>query len=553
MALPAAVALSSSASPSSAAAAHAAAAASSSSSVKNSPTLSFATCLPLCLDTVPALVVAIVGDAKSGVSSLEKVVSSASSFGSCLSSCYACSGSAAVASTVLDVEGLASGDLGLVLMFDLTQPGSLARVVPVMSQLIQDDRYRGMAKVLLGNKADLAKARAISFERARQVAHTLQMPYVEASCRTGHGICLALDLIAHQQLMLRQEPASPHKQARVARFGLPSSSLNGHVADREGPGCRTCHASSSSSTSTPRSVASPVSSSAMLPTSGSAIVSKKASPTGPLSSTNDDNDPSLPPTSAPKKPAFIASKANVVHNQPSPSPFSNEGLVARAGSGSEADSDSDTDPMGREEKDAVGRERGEREEEPTGKHGGLRGEREEKAPPILQTGNSLFAKAIQNKAGPLSKNAAMEEEMSLADDDHTATEISDGPAVRRSSKWSGKYYHHKEKDHHHHHHHNHHHKSEHPPRTRSGDAGLSDRPDREWKERGDRPALGKDRGDRPATGVGAGAGGHKKAGLETQEREKALPKKKRAENHGAGSGAGNVAHGGGKSERARKR
>ena len=88
--------------------------------------------------------------------------------------------------------------MGLILcVFDLTNTKSFESLESWIFEMI-NGLHEDSQMILIGNKADLRKERAVTWECAKQFADSLGMLYLEASAKTGEGFQQALVVCTEQ-------------------------------------------------------------------------------------------------------------------------------------------------------------------------------------------------------------------------------------------------------------------------------------------------------------------------------------------------------------------
>ena len=86
---------------------------------------------------------------------------------------------------------------GVVLCFDVTNQKSFDNVRMWFEQ-IESHADAGIAKILVGNKVDLADERKISAEQAKQMAESQGMKYYDASAKENINIDVFMDDLMRQ-------------------------------------------------------------------------------------------------------------------------------------------------------------------------------------------------------------------------------------------------------------------------------------------------------------------------------------------------------------------
>ncbi|RDA89378.1 hypothetical protein CP532_6177 [Ophiocordyceps camponoti-leonardi (nom. inval.)] len=84
---------------------------------------------------------------------------------------------------------------GFLLVFSITSPSSLSELASLREEIIRikdddddDDNEASIPMVIVGNKADLEEARAVSRAKAFSVAQSWGAPYYESSARTRTNV-----------------------------------------------------------------------------------------------------------------------------------------------------------------------------------------------------------------------------------------------------------------------------------------------------------------------------------------------------------------------------
>jgi small GTP-binding protein len=80
----------------------------------------------------------------------------------------------------------------VVLVFDLANIESFTNVHrwlrDIQSQMVKDDARSQSPLLLVGNKVDLGRKRAVGQDEARALAESVGVAYFETSAKTGHGV-----------------------------------------------------------------------------------------------------------------------------------------------------------------------------------------------------------------------------------------------------------------------------------------------------------------------------------------------------------------------------
>lgn len=86
--------------------------------------------------------------------------------------------------------------VGGLLVFDITHRESFARLNDWLEDAMKHAEPHKPVFVLVGNKVDQEKARAVSPEEAQKFARLHNMDYIETSAKTGHNVDEAFQLLA---------------------------------------------------------------------------------------------------------------------------------------------------------------------------------------------------------------------------------------------------------------------------------------------------------------------------------------------------------------------
>ncbi|RDA86826.1 hypothetical protein CP533_3071, partial [Ophiocordyceps camponoti-saundersi (nom. inval.)] len=107
---------------------------------------------------------------------------------------------------------------GFLLVFSITSPSSLNELAHLREEIIRiKDDDASIPMVIVGNKADLEEARAVSRAKAFSVAQSWGAPYYEASARTRTNVDEVFTDVCRQ--MLRKDD----------RYAAPSSAVPSDV------------------------------------------------------------------------------------------------------------------------------------------------------------------------------------------------------------------------------------------------------------------------------------------------------------------------------------
>lgn len=93
----------------------------------------------------------------------------------------------------------------IMLVFDLSDRRSFENILFWLKHI---ERYASdlVAKVLVGNKCDSVASRVVSFEEAKEFAEQLNIPYIETSAKSGHGVKKAFEAAASEYFILHEKP-----------------------------------------------------------------------------------------------------------------------------------------------------------------------------------------------------------------------------------------------------------------------------------------------------------------------------------------------------------
>ena len=91
------------------------------------------------------------------------------------------------------------GAIGALVVFDVTNRQSFVNVGNWLRE-IQAGASKSIAIVLVGNKTDLIEERKVAPEEAEALAREHEIPYVEASAKTGANVELAFEKVARKVL-----------------------------------------------------------------------------------------------------------------------------------------------------------------------------------------------------------------------------------------------------------------------------------------------------------------------------------------------------------------
>ncbi len=92
-------------------------------------------------------------------------------------------------------------------MFDLTSEKSFINVRDWLTQLRGHAYCEDPDVILVGNKADRQDARVVSKIRAKELADTFSLPYIETSAVTGENVTETFEILL-EKILIRMEQAS---------------------------------------------------------------------------------------------------------------------------------------------------------------------------------------------------------------------------------------------------------------------------------------------------------------------------------------------------------
>lgn len=96
---------------------------------------------------------------------------------------------------------------GVVFCFDVTSQASFTNIPQWVHYYSSHARDQNVPKVLLGNKAELASKREVTFEAASKLASSFNMPYFDVSASTGANVPEAFNYLA--KLILNTSSSQP--------------------------------------------------------------------------------------------------------------------------------------------------------------------------------------------------------------------------------------------------------------------------------------------------------------------------------------------------------
>merc|ERR1712048_49839 len=102
------------------------------------------------------------------------------------------------------------GAVGVLLVYDVTQPRSFERVRRWMNELrvSEDAPNRGSVQILVGNKCDLETQRKVSTEQGARFASEHGLKFMETSARTNEQVSEVFETLAHDVLNTHQPSIS---------------------------------------------------------------------------------------------------------------------------------------------------------------------------------------------------------------------------------------------------------------------------------------------------------------------------------------------------------
>jgi len=120
------------------------------------------------------------------------------------------------------------GAHGIIVVYDITDAESFNNVKQWLSE-IERFACEGVNKLLVGNKSDLVQKRAVSTEQAKQLADTLNIPFLETSAKNATNVEKAfLTMAAEIKSRVASQPSiNATKKPNVVLSGQEVSSSGG--------------------------------------------------------------------------------------------------------------------------------------------------------------------------------------------------------------------------------------------------------------------------------------------------------------------------------------
>lgn len=89
------------------------------------------------------------------------------------------------------------GAHGIIIVYDVTDKESFKNVKHWIQEI---DKYAadGVKKLLVGNKCDLQSKKVVSYDEAKELADSLQMPFMETSAKNSHNVEQAFQMMADE-------------------------------------------------------------------------------------------------------------------------------------------------------------------------------------------------------------------------------------------------------------------------------------------------------------------------------------------------------------------
>jgi small GTP-binding protein len=113
------------------------------------------------------------------------------------------------------------GTHGIILTFDVTSRLSFDRT-HLWIQSIKEEASEDVSVILVGNKIDLDH-REVTTEEGVQLAEEFQVPYIEASAKTGENIALVFETLA-RKVIERNVGGVPEQTRRIDFVAVAESS-----------------------------------------------------------------------------------------------------------------------------------------------------------------------------------------------------------------------------------------------------------------------------------------------------------------------------------------
>uniref|UniRef100_A0A0G4G7A3 Uncharacterized protein n=1 Tax=Chromera velia CCMP2878 TaxID=1169474 RepID=A0A0G4G7A3_9ALVE len=126
--------------------------------------------------------------------------------------------------------------MGILLVYDVTSQESFNNVRHWIRQ-VEAHAANGICKVLVGNKSDV-RDREVSIEEGKELAEEYEIPFVEASAKSGACVFEAFEVLARgvlSRLLERQKEAGEAAERREGGVFLETE--ESHRKGRERGGC----------------------------------------------------------------------------------------------------------------------------------------------------------------------------------------------------------------------------------------------------------------------------------------------------------------------------
>merc|ERR1712232_1089516 len=89
------------------------------------------------------------------------------------------------------------GAHGIIVVYDVTDKDSFKNVKQWVQE-IEQYAMKGVKILLVGNKCDLSSKKVISDDDAKELADSLNIPFMETSAKNAHNVDQAFQGIAHE-------------------------------------------------------------------------------------------------------------------------------------------------------------------------------------------------------------------------------------------------------------------------------------------------------------------------------------------------------------------
>uniref|UniRef100_T1JG14 small monomeric GTPase n=1 Tax=Strigamia maritima TaxID=126957 RepID=T1JG14_STRMM len=126
--------------------------------------------------------------------------------------------------------------MGFILIFDLTSERSFLNIRNWLEQLKTHSYCENPDVILCGNKSDLEDQRAVTEERAKEVADKFGLLYFETSACTGQNVSKAIDKLL-DMVMVRMEQAVDKRLPNRGGSGNATLVPNGRSVNRSRSQC----------------------------------------------------------------------------------------------------------------------------------------------------------------------------------------------------------------------------------------------------------------------------------------------------------------------------